>query len=99
MSASTRPCGLEYELNRGTLSARRRVSLDTCPCKKLRASAPENRKIPKCARRAAPSNAAVVISYEMGAAATMSTPGALLFCPKEVAGVVMCPHFLANFRV
>jgi hypothetical protein len=35
----------------------------------------------------------------MGAAATMSTPGALLFYPKEVAGVVMWPRFLANFQM
>ncbi len=97
MSASTRPWGLEYEVNRETLSARRRVSLDTCPCKKLKASAPVNRKIPKCARRAEPSTAAVVIGYEMGAAATMSTPGAWLFYPKEVAAWLCAPVFWQTF--
>ena len=47
MSASTRPWGLEYAANSALPSARRRVSLDTWPCRKLKASGPVNRKTPK----------------------------------------------------
>jgi|SRR5271165_1872077 len=82
MSASTRPWGLEYEVNKETLSTSRRVSLDTWPCRKLEASGPVNLKIPKCARCAQPSTAAVAIDNEMGAAAAMSTPGSFALLPE-----------------
>ena len=51
MSAKTRPCGWNRRPAREYPRLRRCVSLDTWPCKKLNASAPVKRRMPKCAKR------------------------------------------------
>ena len=50
-TAITRPCALEYAASSGAPSARRRVSFDTWPCRKLTASGPAKRSTPICGRR------------------------------------------------
>ena len=44
---NTRPWGLEYAANTALPLSSWRVSMDTCPCKKLAASGPWKRKSPR----------------------------------------------------
>jgi hypothetical protein len=55
-----------------------------------------NRKSPKCIKRADEGAEALVIVYQMGAAAPMSSP---YLQQINHGGVVLCPYFLANFHV
>jgi hypothetical protein len=109
-TAVTRPCALEYAARSGAPSARRCVSFDTWPCRKLTASGPAMRRTPMCGRhpsagsgaRSPASTAALEASvltllYKWVRGRSCQAPatqGARAF---PATGVVIHPGFLANF--